>query len=81
MNIGHEIEILKRDGNIGLSQQLVPAIKHQFLRNLGRIYEAVSLDICNKKLDILGNVVIEVPDSNSLLIEDWLIHLAIKNTE
>jgi len=79
--IGYETGILKRDGNMGLAQRLVPAIKHRLVRKLGRIYEAVSLDTCNKKLGVLGNVAARAPGSNSLLAEDWLMHLAIKKTE
>lgn len=74
--IYHHIGILKKDGNMGLAQQLVPAIKHRLVRKLGRIYEAVSLDKCNHRLGILGGSSVDTS-----MAEDCLMHLALKKRE
>jgi len=80
-NIGDGIGILKQDGNMGLAQRLVPAIKHRILKSLGRIYEAISLDKFNQKLSVLGCAGNIAPGSNSPLGEDWLMHLTLKKRE
>jgi len=80
-NISNEIGILKRDGNLGLAQRLLPAMKHRLVHKLGRIYEAVSLDKLNQKLGVFGGGGIDASESNALLAEDWLMHLALKQSE
>eukprot|EP00555_Chaetoceros_dichaeta_P003082 CAMPEP_0198249298 /NCGR_PEP_ID=MMETSP1447-20131203/865_1 /TAXON_ID=420782 /ORGANISM="Chaetoceros dichaeta, Strain CCMP1751" /LENGTH=696 /DNA_ID=CAMNT_0043933903 /DNA_START=13 /DNA_END=2103 /DNA_ORIENTATION=+ len=80
-NIGNDIGILKRDGNLGLAQRLLPAMKHRLIQKMGKIYEAVSLDKFNQKLGIFGGVAIDASESNTLMAEDWLMHLALKQRE
>jgi len=80
-NIGNDIGILKRDGNLGLAQRLLPAMKHRLIQKMGRIYEAISLDKFNNKLGIFGGVAIDASESNTLMAEDWLMHLALKQRE
>jgi len=80
-NIYHHIGILKKDGNMGLVQRLVPAIKHRLVRKLGRIYEAVPLDKFNHRLGILGGISVDKHVLQPSLAEDCLMHLAQKKRE